>query len=109
MLQIHRNNKISEAESLGGDSSGVTSGGSQSHSKGERGGREEASCRAWTQKRKGIDSLLLEPGQPLPPLIEWDDIATTEGLEEKCSIFRAMLHLGVLKQMPMPGGSVMWK
>lgn len=62
-------------------SSGVTSGGSQSHSKGERGGREEASCRAWTQKGRGIDSLLLEPGQPLPPLIEWDDITMTEDLK----------------------------
>lgn len=59
-------------------SSGVTSGGSQSHSKGERGGREEASCRAWTQKKRGIDSLPLEPGQPLPPLIEQDDVAVSE-------------------------------
>lgn len=72
-------------------SSGVTSGGSQSHSKGERGGREEASCRAWTQTGRGIDSLLLEPGQPLPPLIEWDDITMTEGLEERCSFFGANL------------------
>lgn len=59
-------------------SSGVTSGGSQSHSVGERGGREEASCRAWTQKKRGIDSLPLEPGQALPPLIEWDDTAMSK-------------------------------
>lgn len=86
-------------------SSGVTSGGSQSHSKGERGGREEASCRAWTQKRKGIDSLLLEPGQPLPPLIEWDDIAMAEGLEEKCSIFSAPWSTKQCGEQPsMPGG-----
>lgn len=90
-------------------SSGVTSGGSQSHSKGERGGREEASCRAWTQKRKGIDSLLLEPGQPLPPLIEWDGTTMTEGLERVQGHVAPSSPKQCGKQTLVPRGSVMWK
>lgn len=79
-------------------SSSVTSGGSQSHGKGERGGREEASCRAWTQKKRGIDSLPLEPGQPLPPLIEQKDMAMRGALENG-AVFCNVLHLGTLSDV----------
>lgn len=50
-------------------SSGVTSGGSQSHSKGVKGGREEAFLPS-VDKERGTDSLPLDSGQTLSPIIK---------------------------------------